>query len=166
MLQKLHAFYSIICLGMVWTKMHPILKCVTLETKTSNIIWLVTQFYEAFIELKMLSIQDHQKQYSHIFANMRKNYSFFLAILAICVKKRFLSQINKYAAAKELKAFFAFTESQPTSATLHYQQTNQHGSMEGRPLHLKEEEDHGHLRRFSWRLQFGHKKTLSGLRSG
>ena len=66
---------------------------------------------------------------------------------------------------KELKAFFALTKSQPTSATLHYQQTNQHGWMEGRPLHLKEE-DHGYLRRFSWRLQFGHKKTLSGLRSG
>ena len=39
---------------MVWTKMHPILKCVTLETITSNIISLITQFYEAFIELKML----------------------------------------------------------------------------------------------------------------
>ena len=81
-------------------------------------------------------------------------------------EQRFCRELENTRPTKESKAFFAFTESQPTSATLHYQQTNQHGSMEGRPLHLKEEEDHGYLRRFSWRLQFGHKKTLSGLRSG
>ena len=85
----------------------------------------------------------------------------------MCAKKRFCRELENMRPKKELKAFFAFTESQPTSATLHYQQTNQHGSMEGtQRLHLKEEEDHGHLRRFSWRLQFGHKKTLSGLSPG
>ena len=105
MLQKLHAFYSINCLGIVWTKMHPILKCVTLETKTSNIIWLVTQFYEAFIELKMLSIQDHQKQYSHIFANMRKNY-FFFTILAICVKTTFFVANQQIRGGERIKGIF------------------------------------------------------------
>ena len=105
MLQKLHAFYFIICLGMVWTKMHPILKCVTLKTKTSNIIWLVTQFYEAFIELKMLSIQDHQKQYSHIFANTRKNY-FSFAILAICVKTTFFVANQQIRGGERIKGIF------------------------------------------------------------
>ena len=94
---------------------------------------------------------------------MQDNYP---CICKCAQKQRFCRELENTRPTKELKAFFAFTESQPTSATLHYQQTNQHGSMEGRPLHLKEEEDHGYLRRFSWRLQFGHKKTLSGLRSG
>ena len=90
----------------------------------------------------------------------------FPCICKYAQKQHFCRKLASTRLTKELKTFFAFAESLLTSATLHYQQTNQHGSVEGRPLHLKEEEDHGHLRRFSWRLQFGHKKTLSGLSPG
>ena len=90
----------------------------------------------------------------------------FPCICKYAQKQHFCRELASTRLTKELKTFFAFAESLLTSATLHYQQTNQHGSVEGRPLHLKEEEDHGHLRRFSWRLQFGHKKTLSGLSPG
>ena len=54
----------------------------------------------------MLSIQDHQKQYSHIFANMRKNYFFFLAILAICVKTTFFVANQQIRGGERIKGIF------------------------------------------------------------
>ena len=57
------------------------------------------------------------EQWSHAIANMRKN-QFFVAIWVIGAKTTFLSLIANKRPTNELKAFFAFAESLPTSVTL------------------------------------------------
>ena len=61
----------------------------------------------------------NQKQFSHLFANLRAKTTVFVVILAIHANTMFFcSELATTRPTKELKAFFAFAECLLTSATL------------------------------------------------